>query len=141
MREVEVDAGRHGIRSLGQAPQRAWHGRQAGILELAGETRPAEDEGPPRRTGQVCQRQGGPPGRGQDTVRVRRRSHAQQPLEVLRAVPARVVGDIDDDVAGRLAPGEELGHARHRLRATVDDTIQIDEKEHAPMVATRSLRG
>ena len=68
-------------------------------------------------------------------------AHAQQPLEVLRAVPARVVGDIDDDVAGGLAPGEQLGHAGHGLRATVDDAIQIDEKEHAPMVATRSLAG
>ena len=70
-----------------------------------------------------------------------RSPHAQQSLEVLRAVPARVVGDIDDDVAGCLAPGEKLGHAGHRLRATIDDAIQIDEKEHAPMVATRSLAG
>ncbi len=141
VREVEVDAHGHGVRTLRQALQRAGDRRQAGISELAGQARPAEDERPAGRAGQVRQRQGGAAGRGQDALRAGRRPHAQQPLAVLRAVPARVVGDIDDDVAGGFTPAEQLRHAGHRLGAAIDDTIQVDEKEHAAMVATRSLPG
>ncbi len=139
--EVEVDAHGHGIRPLGQSLQRAGDGRQPGVTELAGQARTPEDERQLGWARQVGQRQGGAAGRGQDALRAGRSAHAQEPFVVFRAVPARVIGDIDDDVAGGLAPGEQLRHAGHRLRAAVDDTIQVDEKEHASMVATRSLFG
>ena len=66
--------------------------------------------------------------------RVGRRAHPAQAIQVLGTVPARVVGRVDDLVAGRDARAEQLGHARDRLRAAVDDAIEIDDEQHARMV-------
>ncbi len=63
------------------------------------------------------------------------RAHALEPCLILGTMPARVVGDIDDCVATCRTLGKQLGHTRDGLGAPVDDTVEIDEEEHGPMVA------
>ena len=94
-----------------------------------------EDHRQPRWAWQRGQGQRRPAGRGQDALGVRGGTHAGEARLVFRAMPARVVGDIDDDVSASLTPRQQLGHAGDRLRSAVDDTVKIDEKEHDPMVA------
>ena len=67
-------------------------------------------------------------------LRAERHAHPLEPREVLVAVRPRVVGDVDDPVAGRRATLKDLGHAGHGIAAAVHDTVQIDEKKHRAMV-------
>ena len=69
--------------------------------------------------------------------RTRYSPHPGEPLHVVLAVADGVVRHVDDHVAARGAVGEQLGHAGHGSPATVDDAVEIDEKEHEGMLAGR----
>ena len=78
--------------------------------------------------------QRGRPRRADDTVRGDGRAELGQPAHVVGAVVHRVVRHVDDVVAGRCARGEDGRHAGHRIRAAVDDPVEIDQEEqgHGP---------
>ena len=66
-----------------------------------------------------------------DRVGRDRRAHRREPGLVVGPVVHRVVGHVDDVVATGRAIGKDRGDARHRLRAAVDDAIEVDEEEEA----------
>ena len=72
--------------------------------------------------------------RGHDAIAPRRRPVALEPRQVVAVVVHRVVGDVDDVVAERRAPGERRADAWDALRRAVDDAIEIDEEEHGAML-------
>ena len=76
----------------------------------------------------------GGPCRRDDRVRADRRAHRCEPGLVVGPVVHRVVRDVDDVVAARGAIRQHGGHARDRVRAAVDDAVEVDQEEeaHAP---------
>jgi hypothetical protein len=69
------------------------------------------------------------PRRGNDPVRVDRRAHVGQASDVFRPVPHRVVRHVDDVVAPADAVRQDGGDARHRVRAAIDDAVEVDEQQ------------
>ena len=94
------------------------------------QTDAANHEGAPDRRLQVVQVQCRRAGRRQDSIRRYRRAHTLQARNVVRAVPHRVIGHVDDVVAGSRTGSQNGRNAGHRLGATVDDTIEVHEKKH-----------
>ena len=74
---------------------------------------------------------GGRAGRGDDRLGRDRGAHRGEPGLVVGPVVHRVVGHVDDVVARGRAIGQDRGDARHRLRAAIDDAVEIDEQEEA----------
>src|SRR5207244_3952949 len=59
------------------------------------------------------------------------RTHPGDPLDVILAVPHRIVRDVHDIVAAGRAGREDRGDSGYGLQAAVEDAIEVDEEEQA----------
>ncbi len=69
--------------------------------------------------------------RGHDLVGRHRGAHPGDPLDVLLAVPHRVVRHVDDVVAEVGARRQDRGDPGHGIRAAIEDAIEVDKEEQA----------
>jgi len=76
--------------------------------------------------------------RGSDDRLLRRRQQRNaetlKPFAILVAMGARVIGHVHDPVARIGAPAQQLGDARDRVAAAVNDAIKIYKQKHGRMV-------
>ena len=117
---------RHPLRDVGRADH-----VQPDVPQLPIQPRRADGQDPADARlalGEVERRR---PWRADDPVGRHRRAHRGQPGHVVGPVVHRVVGDVDDVVAGGGPLGEERGDAGDGIGAAIDDAVEIDEEEHA----------
>ena len=122
----------------GAQAARSWrHGLDAHVAQLTGKAGAAEDHRHARRRMRLGQQHGRRP-RGSDDALFGRRQQRHADLlqagAILVSVRTRVVGHVNDPVAGLGAPVEQRGHARHGIAAAIDDTIEIYKQKHGTMV-------
>ena len=101
------------------------------------ETGSAEDHRHLRPWLQLGQGQGRRAGRSDDRLlRVLAQRHPEllEPGAILIAVRTRVVGHVDDAVAGLLPALEHGRDAGDRPRTAIDDSVKVNEQQHAAMV-------
>ena len=130
----EVDAHDDRVGSDLEPEARRGDRLDAHVPQLAGEALSAEDHDAAGGRRAVGESEGGSAGGGDDHRRIGGRAHRAQAFHVVAPVPARVVGGVDDLVAGSPASGQQLGHAGHGDRAAIDDAVEIDDEQHPRMV-------
>ena len=143
VRQLRVEPDDHRVRRPGRRPRidpiaahecRRVGGRrdlEAGVPQLSLETARAqgEDATDVRLVIREVERRG--PRRRHDAIRLDRTAHGREAGDVLGAIPHRVVRHVDDVIAEGRPRREHRGHSGHRIRAAVDDPVEVDEQEEA----------